>query len=549
MREVGVPGWVYDLKTAEFLKKIERESEDLWLDYLWLRCRVDVALFCSICLPDRLEEPFSALHWHFLERAKPSWRDRSETRRLADAAPRGAAKSTIESYAQILHDVVYGIEAFIGIISTTYPLAEGLVSDLFQTLKTPELHPDLHELYGPIRIEGSRTDFVAYAEGQDAQGTRISAFSFGGSVRGEKHSGVRFTKILIDDGEHPERVRSPEQRRKTWAFLSQDILKAGRRGSVYRVIGTVLHPDSMLNRLLDDPGWQATRWKSVISWPRDMRQWDRCRRLWGDLSDPDRESTARQFYERHRAKMDDGAEVLWPEHESLYELMMLRWAEGEAAFSYEKQNEPVDPALQVFEPTRFERCRFASNWVETVDGRRIALNDLELSCWLDPRASREITRGDYAAIALVGRDEHGYFYVLRVSMARDSAARQIDRLWEIYDLVGPRCRYAYEDNGFQSLLEIPLEQARQERVRAGRSATMAVEGYTSTTNKMNRIMSLAPRIANGWIQFAEDLPPELMDQFRSIPTGSHDDGPDAVERAIWVLDGGNQAIVEMGGRW
>ena len=66
---------------------------------------------------------------------------------------------------------------------------------------------------------------------------------------------------------------------------------------------------------------------------------------------------------------------------------------------------------------------------------------------------------------------------------------------------------------------------------------------------MNRIMRLAPRISNGWIQFADDLPPELMDQFRSIPTGAHDDGPDAVERAIWVLDGGHQAIVEMGGTW
>jgi hypothetical protein len=31
MREVGVPAWVYDLKTAAFLKKIERESEDLSL--------------------------------------------------------------------------------------------------------------------------------------------------------------------------------------------------------------------------------------------------------------------------------------------------------------------------------------------------------------------------------------------------------------------------------------------------------------------------------------------------------------------------------------
>ena len=199
--------------------------------------------------------------------------------------------------------------------------------------------------------------------------------------------------------------------------------------------------------------------------------------------------------------MDEGAEVLWPEHESLYELMLLRWAEGEAAFSYEKQNEPVDPTLQVFEPTRFERCRLLKTEVETSTGRKIHLSDLELSCWLDPRASREITRGDYAAIALVGRDEHGYFYVLKVSMVRDSAERQIARLWEMYDLVGSRCRYAYEDNGFQSLLEIPLEQARQERKQAGRAAAMAIEGYTSTVNKMNRIMSLAPRISNGWIQF------------------------------------------------
>ena len=51
-------------------------------------------------------------------------------------------------------------------------------------------------------------------------------------------------------------------------------------------------------------------------------------------------------------------------------------------------------------------------------------------------------------------------------------------------------------------------------------------------NKEDRIETLEPAIANGWLAFNErDLPPELWTQFRQFPSADHNDAPDAVQGA------------------
>ena len=52
-------------------------------------------------------------------------------------------------------------------------------------------------------------------------------------------------------------------------------------------------------------------------------------------------------------------------------------------------------------------------------------------------------------------------------------------------------------------------------------------------NKEDRIATLEPAIANGWLAFNEkDLPGEFWTQFRQFPSADHNDAPDAVQGAV-----------------
>ena len=506
------------------------------------RCRTDRAMFCAAFFPDRFPAPFNKMHIDFLHRPKVPWSKRTQASREADAAPRGGAKSTLRSFAELLHDAVYGFEAYVAVISTTYDLAEDLVKDLHQAFIGVESYPEFHEVYGPFVVTGTQTDFVVRVPGQAGIGTRFKAFSFGGTIRGTKYMGIRPTKVLLDDAEHPDRVRSPTQREKDLGFLTKDVMKAGSRSTAYQVVGTVLHADSMLARLLHAPAWRSQKFQAVISWPDRMDLWEICRTLWADLDDPERLDTARAFYDANLASMDAGAVVLWDAWEPLWDLM-TQWWEGAASFNSEKQNNPVDPTRQVYDPDTFARCTFDGVHITNRAGRKIRLRDCTLAAWLDPRASEQIERNDFAAIALVARDPAGYVYVLGCDMQRDTADAARRRMWALFDRY-PGCTFGYENNGFQALYGKDFDRDKQARREAGKLGNFYPNGYHSSGNKNDRMVGLQPEIANGWIQFSTDLSRESLEQWRDIPRGTHDDGPDATERAVWLVRGGEIPTLE-----
>jgi hypothetical protein len=534
---------------ADFLDEIEGWTDADQDDALWVRCEQDKALFCAVFFPDRFALPFNQMHRAFLDRPKQRWTERTSPVKQADAAPRGGAKSTLESFASLIHDAVYGFEHYVCILSTTFDLSEDLVEDLHRAFIDGEANEDLHRVFGPFVVDGTKTDFVVKVPGWDPRGTRFKAFSFGSTIRGTKHVGVRPSKVVMDDSEHPDRVRSPDQRNKTADFLQKDILKAGDRFTVYRMIGTVLHGDAVLARVLSSPGWFSTKWRAVQVWPKRMDLWNVCKSLWEELDDPDRLETAQAFYAANKAAMDEGASVLWPEGESLWDLMVLLWSDGQAAFNSEKQNEPSDPDRQAFDIETFRRCKFDGTHVTNANGRRVRLKDCSVAFWLDPRASSEIKRNDYSALAMVARDSAGYRYVIRCDLKRDSPAQARARVWSLWEMYAHLrgAKWGYEDNGFAALNDEGWDREREARRMGGTAYNLTVKGYPSTTNKHDRILRLQPDIENGHMQFCDDLSPVLIEQFRDLGTGTHDDGPDAVERADWLLTEGRMPAVKHGG--
>lgn len=528
--------WLKVCPLKDFLAELRGMDLSTQDSALHLRCRNDLGCFADSFFPDDVALPWNRMHLGFLGRPKTPWTDRQDPTRYADAAPRGGAKSTIESRISLAQDVVYGFEAYIAIISTNYDLSEDLVKALYIIFTEPEAAEDLHRTFGPFKVRGTGTDFTVIVPGQDKRGCRIKAFSFGGNIRGTKTAfNIRPTKVVVDDGEDPNKVMSPTQRVKTLTFFVKDILKCGKRYTIYRVVGTVLHADSLLNGLLKHPAWSGIRWSAILSWPENMGLWKQCRELWADLTDEDRLATARAFYESNRAEMDKGAEVLWPEEEPLYVLMCMLWSDGAAAFYSEKQNDPRDPERQIFDIETFKRCTFDGQTITTASGTKVNINDCKQAIWLDPIPTKDkgYVKGDAAAVAHLARwvprgSSIGYRFVLSCTLVRGPPSKQVALMKTIYAQAGGRrviC--GYENNGFQN-------DAVMQALKAS-GGGIPLKGYHSSENKNERINGLEPSTLLGHLQFCDTVPQKVLEQFRDHPTASHDDGPDAIERADWAL--------------
>lgn len=519
---------VATISQPEFMGLLGYMSPSEQKNALWLRFRFDLKGFCRYLWPERFDLPFNALHDSILSRSDdPGWRSRVVNTRDALAAPRGYAKSTLSCFAQVIHAIVYDLEACIVLLSAGQRLALAQVKDIKTAVENRESL--LWDLYGPIRTEGPVSEFLVAADGN--QLTAILPGSFGSDVRGWRHPtrGIRPGLVIVDDGEKKDRVRNPEQRRIWWDFLMKDVDKLGPRQGGMRlwVRGTVLHMDSMLSRALSHPGFKSEKWRAIISWPERPELWAECSRIWCNLTDPERDLNARAFYEAHWVEMNEGVQVLDPDVEDVYQLYTQIWGGGLAAFLQEKQNDPRDPSASVFDLDRFARCRIQGGTLITADRRRLDLKKLRRRGmrW-DPALGD--ASGDFAALAVGLRDEWGYTYVVDGWLKKGKPSEQLAAMWALAERWQIR-RVSLESNGFQVLLGESFRRERAERKAAGKYWQVDCIEEPSTDNKEMRIAALEPDCHNGWIQFAERLPPEGDGQFSDFPNAAHDDWPDAVE--------------------
>ena len=168
-----------------------------------------------------------------------------------------------------------------------------------------------------------------------------------------------------------------------------------------------------------------------------------------------------------------------------------------------------------------------------------------LVCYTDP-SYKESKNNDFKATVLVGktRDE---FHVLKAFVFQGTVARMIDAHYEIMDFVGlQNCYYFIEQVFLQEMFLREFYQAGIERRR-----TVPVTGDKRVKpDKYMRIESLLePLNRNGKLFLNEterDSPgmKMLAQQFLAFAPGStaHDDGPDAVEGAIWIINNKLKAL-------
>lgn len=435
---------------------------------------------------------------------------RTRNQRLNVLAPRGSAKTT-RLLAYVVYCVCHKIEPYIVLTSDTSDQAEKYLDTIKTELEENDL---LIQDYPRVAGKGGvwRSDAI-----ETRNGIRIEALSTGRKIRGRKHRQYRPSLIVVDDPQNLDHIVSELQRGRSMSWLKHDVCNAGDPGTNILVAGTALHEDCIVCQL--QKLWPSRLFRSIEQWPDRMDLWREWELRYLDLDDRDREATAREYYERHRAEMDAGAVVMWPARMNLYALMLKRIEIGPAAFNFEYQNHPVNPAVQEWPETYFDRPdMWFDVWpaLETLTVRALAL---------DPSKGRKDKKSDYSAFVRLGRAADGRIYVEADMARRDTAAIVSDAVRHCEEF-RPDV-FALETNSWQDLLQAPIEQEA-----VNRGVPLPIRPVVNTVHKAVRIRRLTPDLHQGRFRFRRNPATQLLvQQMRDFPAGAHDDGPDALEMA------------------
>ena len=453
----------------------------------------------------------SQLH-EYLFKTLPAMLRRKDNALEATAAPRGEAKSTMVTQLFSLWAIVTGQKHYIVIvmdsIDQAYPMLEAIKAELEFN---PRLKTDFPEACGQGRVWQSGTAVTA-------NDVKIQVAGSGKKLRGLRHGPYRPDLVVLDDIENDEAVRNPEQRDKLEGWLKKTVLHLGGVGQKFDVvyIGTILHYDSVLNRTLNNPMWHSARFKAMLKWPDNMALWDEWETILRNNGKAG-EAMAQAFYEANETEMTAGAQTSWAAR-GVLDLMKIRARDGHAAFDSELQNDPVSGEDAVF-ANILNNCFYKPSEIPP-DAVRFGA--------LDPSLGKAGASRDPSAILVGAFDRKTGILYVEVAQIKKRLPDLI-----IEDVIALQAKHkckvwAVETVQFQEFLKTELVKRS-----AARGIPVPARAVKPITDKLLRIESLQPHIANGLIKFDANHT-ALLDQLRHFPKAAHDDGPDALHM-LWML--------------
>ncbi len=448
--------------------------------------------------------------------------------RLAIAAPRGHAKSTVASFFYVMWSICYNKERFIIILSATAQQAQALLSDITRALETnTRLLEDFSDEFGDGNVKTKSTQHEIITKNN----IKVAAFGWDQNFRGIRHHQNRPTLIILDDVDSEKNTYNAKSREKLFNTFTRTILKGGAvKGFNMVAIGTLLHPDSLLSKLVKQeefPDCKKMIYKAVITFSehKDLWQtWGNILFARGDLYEEEYGlKAADKFFEAHKQEMLEGTKVLWPEVEDYYKLMKIREIEGAYSFDCEKQNDPTNAQDSRYDPDKFT---YWDKDYSNVDQLIASFgNDYSIIGACDPSVGVANNRSDYSAIIILAKHK-GHLYILDADIKQrpqDDLVQAIINFCKIYKHME---KFVIEANLFpELLLKTVKERAYKENVIA------PLKEIRNTKNKELRIFGMETYITTGTIMFSRKHR-VLLDQLKYFPRGDHDDGPDALEMAL-----------------
>lgn len=467
--------------------------------------------FCRIYLGRHFSTEFGEHHLDLFAAID----NRKPNKRVCRAEPRQFGKTTVVGLALPLSELAFQRKNFIILLGESGPAAEGNLQAIIDEVENNELLLEDFPHLAPERdVKGQLTKWTD-RELAFASGARVLARGMRGSLRGLKRKRFRPDLAVLDDPESPENSDTFAKRKKNKRWFGGTFYGLGAKLWDIYVIGNLVDDDSLLAELLKSKEWDSKVYKAENLPPREK----------GSL------------YPIGNTKTDGSA--LWEAEWPIERLRDYKRQPNVGALNYSREmlNEPRAEGDKVFDSAGF--VFFDFNRLE------LATRYDATATFVDPAGGAKPSdvkagRKDYAAIVTVGRTRitadspEAFLEVIDARLTKKLPDKQIDLLLDVYEELGPSI-IAAEENMYKNLLKSNIERQGRER-----KLFPPIKAVTQSQNKVSRIMSLQPIAAAGTLRFARHLLkscPELFEQFDEFPNPSaHDDGPDAVEGAVRLLE-------------
>lgn len=443
------------------------------------KARYDLLYFCATYLPHYFTSEFGEFH--------------KEWERLTDihdesvfvAAPREHAKSTFFTFAVPIRNIAYALRWFQIIISDTNDQAKGFTLPIRLELEeNPRIKHDFGDLVGkPWTV----TDFTT------SNGVRTLARGRGEKVRGLKNRQHRPDFAVADDFENDENVENPRLVTAGKRWLTRAVIGSMGAGYTFLMVGNLFHPKSVLSQFIADKDEDGTNLyvSRIYSAWLDYGKADQ-RPLWSSAWPPQRLEKKR----RQMGTVDFNAEM-----------MNLTGAEGSP---------------------------FPEEWFQYYEPEELCGKNLDVASFCDPSAKNG-EANDFKAIITVALNRIDMvFYCMHAWIRHASPGTMFEAAYRQHDEYPGSM--GIEENMLHDFLHEAIQNYAKEAKRY-----LPWFPVTHSTNKEARIIgTLSYLVEYGKLRFRKNHSDQntLVEQLIYILNKNvHDDGPDALEGAVSILQG------------
>jgi predicted phage terminase large subunit-like protein len=377
------------------------------------------------------------------------------------------------------------------IVSDTEQQASYFLNDLKREFTDNE---DLIKVFG-VRglLKDSETDMIIEFDG--GHQARVIAKGSEQKLRGIKWNNKRPNLIICDDLENDEIVMNDDRRKKFRNWFSGALLPCRSVNGIVRYVGTILHMDSMLQRLMPrEHDKRVTRtnlynkspvgssWMSAIYW----------------------------------AHTPDFKYILWPERwprEKLEAERQHYTSQGQGdKYAQEYLNKPIDEANAFFRKTDF-----VSMEANDYSSRKIYYIGVDLAVTLAQTA-------DYTVFVVGGVDDNGMTHIVEVLHQRMDSVEAVETMLQLNKKYQPQ--YFFFEKGALTNSVLPhLHKAMEEN-----NSYFSYELLARIVDKVSFAQTIRARMRVGKVKFnkKEEWFSELEQECMRFPRDAHDDQVDAM---------------------
>ncbi len=432
----------------------------------------------------------------------------SNYKKIAIAAPRGHAKSTAITFAYAIACLCFKENDHILIISAS----EQLASQFVKAIKQQFLENEKLCQYFKFKtlLKEAETEII----GQWEDGTEFRVIGKGAnqSMRGTLWRHKRPNLVLCDDMEDDELVINDQTRDKFKAWFFSAIRPIISKEGLIRVVGTVMHMDSLLQNLMPNEKSSDTIVTPLKTFSNNLK--------YGWLG------------VKYRAHNQDFTHILWPDRFDEKELRGIRAEfEGQGLldkYAQEYLNDPIDDSVAFFKEPWFKASPEPSEpayegWLKR-EVQYYACADLAIG---------EKRRHDYSAIVVASLDDLGRLEVVHVRKGHWDSLEIIQNLFDIHKKYRPRLLGVE-----QGMIEKAIGPFLNLEMRSKQTYLNLRPMPNRGEDKPTRAASIQARMRVGDVSFRkyEDWFPDFHEEMRHFPRGQHDDMVDALAYIGQLLD-------------